>query len=257
MRIVKPLVLCDQEITLKGLVTRHLNIIQTVFIALTAACSNPTANDKPNLSADTSKIELGSQKTASDSTDHTLTKVAGQNFKFSYSDYGLGSNSGDPSSLIVTIVDTTLTYLIFERTSEYKIDPVFNDTLWSNKRVAYNVPFRVSSQDSILLLLKGKEGKYIYGSNPHVMSGIIQRLYFECKDWCVEFSLKNTFDSTAMHIVNIINEYLPKDNQIYIPFDLWTDREAAPLVKSCPSDSNKNYSDLLGDEYDLIRQKKK
>src|SRR5687768_810788 len=49
--------------------TRHLNIIQTIFIALTA-CSSPTTSDKPDLPTDTSKIELTSRKTMSVSTDH-------------------------------------------------------------------------------------------------------------------------------------------------------------------------------------------
>lgn len=187
----------------------------------------------------------------------TLTNAIGQSFKFSYSDFGLGSNRGEPSSLVVTIADTTLTYLIFENTLEYKIDSIFKDTLWTKKRVAYDVPFKFESRDSIIKLLNGKEGKYIFASNPFVMSGSIQQLYFEYSDWCVEFRLKNTYDSTAMQITIIINEYLPKDHKIYIPYDLWTDRNSAPLIKSCPSEPNKKYSDVLGDEYDLIRQKKK
>ena len=180
-----------------------------------------------------------------------------EGFKFSYSDYGLGSNRGKPSDLVVAIADTTLTYLIYENTSEFKIEPPFQDTVWTTKRMSYDVPLRKTSIDSIIKTLNGKEGKYIFASNPHVMSGSIQQLYIEYKDWCTEFSLKNTFDSTAMNIVNIVNRYLPKDNRIYIPYDLWTDRNNAPLIKSCPSEPNQKYSDILGDEYDLIRQNKK
>jgi hypothetical protein len=187
----------------------------------------------------------------------TLTNAVGQSFKFSYSEFGLGSNKGQPSSLVVTIADTTLTYLIFEQTSEYKIDPVFNDTSWTKKRAAYDVLFKVESKDSIIKLLKGKEGKYIFASNPHIMSGSIQQLYFEYNNWCVEFSLKNTYDSTAMQITNIINKYLPKDHKIYVPYDLWTDRNSTPLIKSCPGAPNRKYSEILGDEYDLIRENKK
>lgn len=49
--------------------TRNRNIILTIFIALTA-CSSPTVNNKPNLSADTSIVELTSENNTNDSTDH-------------------------------------------------------------------------------------------------------------------------------------------------------------------------------------------
>ena len=170
-----------------------------------------------------------------------------QNFRFVYSEYGLGSNRGQASDLIIIISDTTLTYKVFEKTGLYTVsnntfgDTQYSDTSWTKKQVAHNIAFRKKSQDSILNLIKGKEGQYIFRSNFAVSSGGIQYLSFEYNGGCTAFSLKNTFDSIAMNVVNIINPYLPVEHKIYIPFDLWVDRDSAPLIKSCPIDPNRKY----------------
>ena len=164
----------------------------------------------------------------------------GQPFEFFYTTIGLGSNQWSAPELVIKISDTMLTYQLMK----------------DNKPVRYEVPFRTSSRDSILTLLKGKEGQYIFASNYHVMSGAIQSFYFEYKDWCTEYSLKNTFDSTALHIVRIINPYLPVGHTIYIPYERWAKEECAPLIKKCLGDAKRTYGEILGEEYEYIRNKK-
>src|SRR5689334_17180242 len=93
-----------------------------------------------------------------------------QHFKFIYTETGLGSNLGRESDPEV-FADSTLTYVITEYFT--KVDPIRKDTVWDERRKAFNVPFRATSKDSILVLLKGNEGKYIYNSNPHILSGAI------------------------------------------------------------------------------------
>ena len=186
-----------------------------------------------------------------------------QSFRFVYSEYGLGSNRGQASDLIIIISDTTLTYKVFEKIGLYTVsestfgDTKYIDTSWTKKQVAHDVPFRKKSQDSLIQLVKGMEGQYIFRSNPNIMSGGIQYLSFEYSTGCTAFSLKNTFDSIAMNAVNIINPYLPVNYKIYVPEEWWKDRSDPPLIKTCPVDPNRKYSDVLGDEYDLIRQNSK
>lgn len=182
------------------------------------------------------------------------TAASGQGFKFKYFDQGLGSSRGDPPHLLLSIDDTAMTYTAMEWSSEFNVDSVYQDTVWVVKPFTYNVHFRPQSRDSILYILKGMEGKYIFRSNPLVMSGAIQHMYIEYQDWCVEFCLKNTFDSTALQIANIINAYLHKPGTIYTNDELWKMGGNDALIKDCEGSTNTNYTDILGDEYDLLRQ---
>ena len=184
-----------------------------------------------------------------------MLDTAGQNFTLSYSTVGLGSGRGTPPRLLVDIVDSDLYYAVFEDTEEYRYISDWNgDTIWKQERVAYKAPFRETSKDSIVKLLDGIAAKYLFFSNPYIMSGGITLISIQHDDYCVEFSLKNTLDSISVHIMKIINPYLPIGDKIYIPDD-WRDPEhAIPIVKDCPSTPEKTYVDILGEEYDLIRQ---
>ena len=119
-------------------------------------------------------------------------RTIGEGFKLTHSIYGLGSSRGHPSRIIVTVQDGILTYGIMEISTEVNnISYSTGDTIWKKKRVWYDVPFREESTDSILKLLLGKEGQYVFHTNPYIMSGAIEQIYIENKGWCVEFSLKN------------------------------------------------------------------
>lgn len=180
-----------------------------------------------------------------------FTSLCGQTFQFSYSTSGLGSNRGKPSELSINIKDSVFNYIVYERTSKFKIDPRFKDTVWEKEHNSYDTKIGKSTIDSIVHLLQGKEGKYVFVSNPSVMSGSMKIMNFEYSGSCVLYILKNTYDSTAMKIINLLNKYLPFKTQIY----LW--REGIPkiLIKNCTNEMSKNYVEILMDEYELIRQK--
>jgi hypothetical protein len=150
-----------------------------------------------------------------------LTNAVGQNFKFTYGEYDLHPGRNTHLSSIITIEDSILTSFEFEF-----------DTMWE-KKISGKFPFRVASRDSILKLLNGKEGKLFYIADFNIRGGNLRQLYFEYKDWCVEIDLANTFDSTAMHIINIINTYIPSDKKIRIPYEMWIGRPSSTNIKSC------------------------
>ena len=158
--------------------------------------------------------------------------------------------------LKVEITNDVLTYSICERTGEFEISKTFNDTVWVMERNFYKVKFRQSSIDSIVNVLDTLQGKYVYATNPYVMSGSITNFYIQYDHWCSEFSLKNTYDSTAFQITNIINSYLTGRNRIYIPQSRWENNQfSKPLIKPCPSKRNGSYKEALEQEYEVIRKK--
>lgn len=94
------------------------------------------------------------------------------------------------------------------------------------------------------------------------MSGGIYNFYIQYDNWCTEFALKNTFDSTAMNITLVVNSYLEEGHRIPVPNSRWesdlnSEHRLPPLIKQCPSDPEKTYKDVLHDEYDAIRKRKK
>jgi hypothetical protein len=175
----------------------------------------------------------------------------GQSFQFAYTTSGLGSNRGFPPDLSISIKDTVLKYDVYEETSKFKLYRKFKDTMREKKQVTYNTIITKSAIDSITYLLRGKEGKYVFVSNPSVLSGGIQILSFEYEGSCILYILKNTYDDTAMQIINILNRYLPLKSQIY----LWREDIPEMLIKDCPNKISKTYAEVLMDEYDLLRQK--
>ena len=188
----------------------------------------------------------------------------GQDFKLNYWTTGLGSDASwlmadehrdCNSGLKIEIIDSILTYSICEQTDDYEIDPTFKDTLWVMQRNFYQVQFRQSSIDSIVSCLDTLKGKYVYRTNPKIMSGSIFNYYIEFNGECSRFVLKNTFDSAALLITQMINSYLSEAYQIYTPDSRWMSNEYdEPLVKDCPISNNGTYREILEQEYDLIKK---
>ena len=71
-----------------------------------------------------------------------------------------------------------------------------------------------SSIDSILVLVQTLKDTTIYKTNPCLMSGGITYITIGLAGDTTKFTLHNTFDKTALKIINIINPYLPKDKKL-------------------------------------------
>ncbi|HEX7844943.1 MAG TPA: hypothetical protein VF476_04020 [Chitinophagaceae bacterium] len=184
----------------------------------------------------------------------SITGVAsGQQFKFFYTTIGLGSNRFRPASLTIYVNDDTLTYTVYEKSSKYSIGKSYNDTVWEKEKRDYKVPFRNSTGDSILQAIEEKKGLSVYNANTSIMSGAIQQFYIEGGSWCTQLDLKNTFDSSALGITLLINNYLPPKHKIYVP-DFWTDRDSKGLIRVCPQ-PGKTYREILMDDFELIRMR--
>ena len=75
--------------------------------------------------------------------------------------------------------------------------------------------FRQSSIDSILSAIQYLKDTSIYRVNPCIMSGGIIFITIAYGSDTTKFTLHNTFDFTALKIIEIVNPYLPKDRQLY------------------------------------------
>jgi hypothetical protein len=180
--------------------------------------------------------QIGKQHAALEYKDH---------FYFHYSSEGLGSNREEYYRGGIRIEDTTLFVSYVDLRSKNAAEVTTR-----------KMPFPAACRDSIFDLLKGMEGKYIFSSNTEISSGSIVHMYIEHSNWCTEFCLKNTFDSTAMKIVLIINRHLPRGDDIYIPYKLWQWSKGGELIRPCSGNPLHSYKEVLGDEYDLIRKRK-
>jgi hypothetical protein len=68
--------------------------------------------------------------------------------------------------------------------------------------------------------------------------------------------MKNTYDSTAVQITNLINSYLDEKYRIYVPDSRWaSNKYDTPLIETCPRDGNGSYREVLEQEYDVIKKK--
>ncbi len=189
----------------------------------------------------------------------------GQNFSLNYWTIGLGSNAAwhmpeeykdCASGLKVEIKDTVFSYSICERTKRYKIYNAHNDTIRTKKRNFYNISFRQSSIDSIILFLDTLKGKYVYKTNPRIWSGGIYNISIEKDSWCSQFVMKNMYDSTALLITNLINTYLDEKYRINVPDSRWMrNKYDKPLIENCPKHIGDSYREVLKQEYDVIIRK--
>jgi hypothetical protein len=183
-------------------------------------------------------------------------RVVAQPFEFQYTYIGLGSNLYSPPYLSISITDTLLTWFTYEKLEVEKESWSFEDSSYGERCYAYKTAFRPSSRDSIVNLLKGKEGKYIFNSNTHIMSGGVHEFHFTTAEWCTTFRLKNTVDSTTVAVCKILNTYLPANRSFAPPRENWDRTDTKPLIQPC-GNNTKTYFELLKDEYELIRKSKK
>ena len=128
-----------------------------------------------------------------------------------YAFAGLGSNLGSFEPTL-RITGTKFNYT-YEQNSYWGKKSKRIDKISSGE-------FRQSSVDSILSLVKDLRDTLIFKSNPGVMSGGIYFLTISNGTDTTEFELMNTFDYTALKVINIINQYLPTDKKILVTEEL-------------------------------------
>jgi hypothetical protein len=87
------------------------------------------------------------------------------------------------------------------------------------ERISHGV-LRQSSIDSILNLISLLKDTSINRINPFVMSGSIYYVTVANGTDTTRFKMINTFDYTALKIVNILNQYLPSDNKLWASEEL-------------------------------------
>lgn len=133
-------------------------------------------------------------------------QTSNSSFRFYYSFAGLGSNMGSMQPTI-RIKGTKLIYT-YEQNSYYGKKTKRPDT-------TYITEIRQSSIDSILALIKDLKDSTIYETNPCIMSGGIHKMTIVANKDTTNFTLHNTFHRTALKISEIINQYLPKDKNIW------------------------------------------
>ncbi|MCH2225838.1 MAG: hypothetical protein MK066_13795 [Crocinitomicaceae bacterium] len=178
----------------------------------------------------------------------------GQNFNFSYVTFGLGSNMEDPPELAIKIDNDSLTYFLFEPKEGYYFGRYNRDSMYLADRIKHTVHFRKGTIDSIITLVDTLKGKKVINTNSSVRSGSSQQIFISKNNWCTEFSLTNTFDTTAMRIVELINCYLPSTNQIWIPYSRWEiDRRPKPMLKECNGMSSNSSYQLYLNEGEQIK----
>ncbi len=149
-------------------------------------------------------------------------------FYLSYYYAGLGSNYWlalhDSSWEVefypqIEIKGQVLKYKIERKTGKYQINDR-KDTSWSIDTISYQVKFRSSSIDSIKLLLGEFKDTTIFECNQCIMSGAIHYLNIAKGTDTIRYELMNTFDTTALKIAEIVNNYLPADNRIWATRDM-------------------------------------
>ncbi len=139
-------------------------------------------------------------------------------FYLSYALVGLGSNIGSMQPTI-KVKGTQLLYTyeqnsyLGERTK--KADTVLIQT------------FRTSSIDSIIDLVKDLGDTTIFNFNPLIMSGGIHLLTIAIDRDTIRYQLKNTFERTALKVMDIINSNLPSKEQLGATEQLIKDEEDA------------------------------
>jgi hypothetical protein len=151
-------------------------------------------------------------------SEETKNKKDTSTFYLYYALSGLGSNMGSFEPTI-RITGTNFIYT-YEQNS-------FSGE--KNKRIdtVCIKSFRESSIDSILEIIKDLKDTSITEYNPCIMSGGIHFLTITNGIDTTRFELSNTFHYTALKIANILNEYAPKDKQ------LWANEEMIKDAEDC------------------------
>lgn len=149
------------------------------------------------------------------------------NFKLTYSEFGLGSNNGD-SSQILSIENSQLRAKVFSWQLLTSLLPqdtidkeyfIYKDTIFINEKL--DVKLRESTIDSIQTILMYDKIKYV-NTNFCIKSGSLHQINISSDVIGQrQFRLYNTFDSTALKISNLILNYYPKNYYEFRPLDMW------------------------------------
>lgn len=180
---------------------------------------------------------------------------------------GLGSNRyseemesvrGCTDQLLLTIQDTVLTYSVCEPTEKYLVDPEYNDSIRIYERHTYKRIVPKTVVDSVRQIVDTLIGKHVFATDPYVSSGGIFHLIVEGEDWCTHFELKNTFHPVYISLLTFMNSYLNEEHRFHL--SNWLEhgnKKEYTQISSCPNnDDNGSYREVLGKEYDLIRESK-
>jgi len=134
-------------------------------------------------------------------------KATSRTTYISYAVSGLGSNMGsfEPT---VRVVNGKFTYTYEQNSYRFERDK-------SIRQISKGI-FRQSSIDSIFDLMGKLKDTLIFRVNPCIMSGAIYFLTIAEGQDTTKFEMGNTFDSTAIKIIQIINQYLPNDKKIFV-----------------------------------------
>lgn len=127
------------------------------------------------------------------------------NFYLSYAASGLGSNLGQMMPTF-KLKETKFTY-------SYEQNSYFGKRDKKPKRITKGT-FKTSSIDSIINIVALFKDTTIVNSNPCIMSGVIHFLTISNGVDTIRYELMNTFDWTALKVVDIINSYLPTDKKL-------------------------------------------
>jgi len=183
----------------------------------------------------------------------------GQNFNLFYADFGLGSNHGYPSTTEIRIDKQTMILRTTHKVSDSTIREFQTpDTIGDFSTLVYQYvfDFKRSDIDSICLSVDTLKNKKVICSNPFVRSGAMYKLLINYDGNITEFSMTNTYDSTAMKIVSILNSYLPEENQIYYPSELWESNPyKRPLIKSFEEPGEGNSREAYENEFEIFKRK--
>ena len=185
----------------------------------------------------------------------------GQNFKLFYADIGLGSNHGTPADTEVSIDNEHMILRTPHKISDSTIQVYqIPDTVGYYNTLIYQYifDFRRADIDSIGKLIDTLSNKKVICSNPFVRSGGMYKLLINNNGLITEFSMTNTFDSTALSIINILNAYFPEENHIYYPKELWEANEyKEPLIRDFEQPGDGNSREAYENEFEILRREGK
>ena len=132
----------------------------------------------------------------------------GQDFNLYYTTIGLGSNRDYPPNKEIGIHQQTMVLRTQFKSSdstltEYKVPDTTNDY---HSAIYYNYMIEISQSDitKICALVDTLKNKRVICSNPNIMSGGMHKLLVKNNGFVTEFSLTNTFDSTALKIIKLL-----------------------------------------------------
>ncbi|MFT3843965.1 MAG: hypothetical protein QM725_02845 [Lacibacter sp.] len=149
---------------------------------------------------------LKSFSQASSVTNDAIKETVKPAFYLYYGLAGLGSNLGRFQPTI-KIHETNFIFT-YEQNSYWKEKSKEVDTICAGT-------LRQSSIDSILHLIRLLTDSIIFKANPCITSGGIHFLTVSNSIDTTRFELMNTFDYTALKIIDIINTYLPKEKKLW------------------------------------------